>query len=75
VKDYWETLAANLTKAGCRCGCISSTDRDGRQFWVVAAERKDAGRFIVDTDEILTALMELHAAIQRQREAGISLPI
>jgi hypothetical protein len=41
----------------------------------VAAERKDAGRFIVHTDEILTALMELHAAIQRQGEVGISLPI
>ena len=33
--------------------CISSTDRHGRQFWVVAAERGDAGRFIVHSDERL----------------------
>ena len=27
----------------------------GRQFWVVAAEREDAGRFIVHAYEMLTA--------------------
>jgi len=32
----------------------------------VAAERKDAGRFIVHADEMLTAFLELHAAIHRQ---------
>ena len=54
----------NLTKAGWRCGCISSTDHEGRQFWVVAAEREDAGRFIVHADEKLTAFLELEAAIR-----------
>ena len=44
---YWEIIADNLRKAGWNCGCISSTDREARQFWVVAAEREDAGRFIV----------------------------
>jgi hypothetical protein len=68
-------VTANLRKAGWNCGCISSTDHKGRQFWGVAAERKDDGRFIVRANEVLTAFLELHAAIQRQREVGISLPL
>jgi hypothetical protein len=63
---YWETIAENLKKAGWNCGCISSTDHDGRQFWIVAAEHEDAGRFIVHADEVLTAFWELQAAIRRE---------
>ena len=36
-----------------------NTDHKRRQFWVVAAEREDAGRFIVRADEKLTAFLEL----------------
>jgi hypothetical protein len=60
--NYWQIIADNLRKAGWRCGCISSTDHEGRQFWVVSAEREDAGRFIVHADEILTAFTELESA-------------
>ena len=60
---YCEIIADNLSKAGWRCGCISSTDCERRQFWVVAAEREDARRFIVHADEMLTAFLELQAAI------------
>ena len=60
---YWRIIADNLT-AGWRCGCISSTDRDGRQFWVMAAERIHAGRFIVHADEKLTAFVEVELAIR-----------
>jgi hypothetical protein len=65
VKLYWETVRDNLRKAGWNWGCISSTDHKGRQFWVVAAEREDAGRFIVHAAEMLTAFLELQAAIHR----------
>ena len=34
-----------------------------RQFWVVAAERDDSGRFVVRADEKLTAFTELERAI------------
>ena len=68
-------VTANLRKVGWRCGCISSTGHDGRQFWGVTAERKDDGRLIMRANEMLTAFLELHAAIQRQREVGISLPL
>jgi hypothetical protein len=36
--------------AGWRCGWISSTDNDAQQFWIVAAEREDTGRFIVTSN-------------------------
>jgi hypothetical protein len=60
---YWEIIIENLRNAGWHCGSISITDHDGRQFWVVAAERSDAGRFIVHADEMRTAFLELQAAI------------
>jgi hypothetical protein len=65
---YWEIIAQNLTEAGWNC-CISSTDREGRQFWVAAAERDDARRFIVRADEKLTAFLELEATI-----SGAAIP-
>jgi hypothetical protein len=68
VRRYWKIVRDNLRKAGWNCGCISSTDCEGRLFWVVAAERSDAGRFIVRSDEMLTAVFEIHAAIHRQLE-------
>jgi hypothetical protein len=32
--ENWEIIADNLSKAGWSWGCISSTDHEGRQFWV-----------------------------------------
>jgi hypothetical protein len=61
---YWEVIVDNLKQAGWNCGCISSTDQKSRQFWVAAAEREDAGRFIVRADEKLTAFLELELAIR-----------
>jgi hypothetical protein len=64
VKRYWEIVADNLSKAGWSWGCVATVDSRGRTIWVVAAERSDAGRFIVHADEKLTAFMELESAIQ-----------
>jgi hypothetical protein len=60
---YCEIIADNLSKAGWNCGCISSTDDEGRQFWVAAAEHENPGRFIVHADEKLTAFLELERAV------------
>ena len=38
---------------------MSSTDHEGREFWLFAAEREDVGRFIVHA-----AFVELEAAIR-----------
>jgi hypothetical protein len=63
----WEIIAENLRKAGWRCGCMTTTDGKGRLIWVVAAEREDAGRFIVHADQELPAFLELESAIQTDR--------
>jgi hypothetical protein len=61
------------SQALVRRSCVSSTDHDGRQFWVVAAEREDGGRFIVRADEKLSAFLELESAIrtaERPQDCG-----
>ena len=60
---YWEIITGKLRKAGWRCGCISSTDHEGRQFWVAAGEREDAERFIVHADKKLTTFLEVEAEL------------
>ena len=44
---------------------MATTDGKGRPIWVVAAERSDAGRFIVNADQELPAFLELESAIPR----------
>jgi len=56
---YWEIIAGNLRKAGWRCG----TGHEGRQFWVAAAKREDAERFIVHADKKLTTFLEVEAEL------------
>ena len=64
-----EIILENVRNAGWNCGCISSTDHEERQFWVLAAERSDAGRFIVHADQELPAFLELEAAIKTDRHS------
>jgi hypothetical protein len=61
--NSWKIVAQNSKQAGWNCGCVSSTDQKGRQFWVAAAERDGAGRFVVHADELLTAFLELERAV------------
>jgi hypothetical protein len=62
VKD-WEIIADNLSKAGWSWGCVSAIDSEGRTIFVADAHRGDGKRFVVHADEILTAFLELEAAI------------
>ena len=43
---------------------MTTTDGKGRSILVVAAERSDAGRFIVEADQELPAFLELESAIK-----------
>ena len=61
---YWEIDADHPHDAGWNCGCMATTDGKGRPNWVVAAERSDAGRFIVHADQQLVAFLELESAIK-----------
>jgi hypothetical protein len=61
---YWEIIADNLSKAGWSWGCVSAIDSEGRTIWIADAHRGDNQRFIVHADGILTAFLELEAAIR-----------
>jgi hypothetical protein len=71
---YWEIIIENLRNAGWNCGCMRTTDGKGRPIWVVAAERSDAGRFIVEADRELPAFLELESAIQTHRHNHERMP-
>jgi hypothetical protein len=75
---YWEIIIKNLRNAGWNCGSMATTDGKGQPIWVVAAERSDAGRFIVHVDEKLTAFVELQSAIcaiKNRRRLDIARPV
>jgi len=61
---YWEIITDNLKKAGWSLGWVSAVDREGRTIWIVDAHRDDGKRFVVRTDELLTAFVELKSAIR-----------
>jgi hypothetical protein len=54
----------NLKKAGWSWGCVSAVDSDGRTIWIVDAHRDNGKRFIVRTNEKLTAFLELESVIR-----------
>ena len=66
---YWEIIGDNLSKAGFTLGWVSALDCAGRTIWIVDAHGYGK-RFIVRTDEILTAFVELERAIH---EFAVSL--
>jgi hypothetical protein len=65
---YWEIIIENLRNAGWNCGSMATSDGKGRPIWVVAAERTDAGRFIVHADQELPAFL---ARIRNSKPPGM----
>jgi hypothetical protein len=58
IKD-WEIIADDLSKAGWSWGYVSAIDSSGRTIWIVDAHRDDGKRFVVRSDEMLSAFLEL----------------
>jgi hypothetical protein len=56
---YWEIIADKLSKAGWSLGWVSAVDSEGRTLWIVDAHRDTGKRFVVRSDELLTAFLEL----------------
>jgi hypothetical protein len=56
-------VAENLKKAGWSWGCVSAIDSNGRTIWITDAHRHGK-RFIVRSDEKLTAFVELESAVR-----------
>jgi hypothetical protein len=54
----WETIAERLSKRGWSWG-FSKTVSDYKIFFVVDATRGDGRRFIVQSDQLLSAFLEL----------------
>jgi hypothetical protein len=52
---YWEIIADNLSKAGWSWGYVSAVDCEGRTIWIADAHRDNGKRFVVRSDELLTA--------------------
>jgi hypothetical protein len=61
---YWEIIADNLSKAGWSWGCVSAIDAQWRTIWIADAHRDDGKRFVVHSDEKLTAFVELESVIR-----------
>jgi hypothetical protein len=55
----WEIIADKLSKAGWSLGWVSAVDSHGRTIWIVDAHRNNGNRFVVRSDEKLTAFLEL----------------
>ena len=64
IVKYWKIIADNLSKAGWSWGCVSAIDSNGRTIWIADAHRDNGKRFVVRTDENLTAFLELEAAVR-----------
>ena len=56
---YWEMIAADLTERGWTWGFVSLLDSKGRKLFNVDAHRDDGKRYVVSSDELLTAFLEL----------------
>jgi hypothetical protein len=59
MKRHWEIIADKLSKAGWSYGYVSFLDSHGRTLWNVDAHRDNGKRFVVGSDEIATAFLEL----------------
>jgi hypothetical protein len=59
---YWETIADRLSAAGWTWGYCSAVTRDGWR-WVVDVSRGEGRRYIVESDELLTAFLELESTL------------
>ena len=57
--NHWEAVADKLSKAGWSLGYVSAVDSEGRTIWIADAHRDDGSRFVVRSDEKLTAFLEL----------------
>ncbi len=55
----WERIADKLSKTGWSLGWVSAVDSEGRTFWIVDAHRDNGKRFVVRSDELLAAFLEL----------------
>ncbi|PYK11530.1 MAG: hypothetical protein DME65_07035, partial [Verrucomicrobia bacterium] len=54
-----ELIADKLSKLGWSLGWIRAVDSEGRTVWTVDADRDNGKRFVIRSDELLTAFREV----------------
>jgi hypothetical protein len=59
---YWEIVADKLSAAGFSWGYCSAVTPDGWR-WIVDAYSGDDRRYVVHSDELLTAFLHLEATL------------
>ena len=59
---YWEIIAERLKAAGYTWGCSGAMTPNGGRY-VVDVRCNDGRRFVVESEEILTAFLELEATL------------
>ncbi len=64
---YWEIIAGDLTERCWTWGMVSLLDSEGRKLFNVDAHRDGGKRYVVSSDELLTAFLELQTQIRQQR--------
>jgi len=52
-------------------GCISALDSEGRTLWIVDAHRDNGKRFVVRSDELLPAFLELERITHELALSGL----
>jgi hypothetical protein len=57
-----------LVDIGWSWGCVSALDYEGRIIWIADAHCGDGKRFVVHSNEKLTAFLELESAIHSRGE-------
>jgi len=64
MREYWEIIANDLSKAGWAWGFVRAVNSNGQKAFIASAHRKDGKRFIVRAGKLSTAFVELEAAIR-----------
>jgi precorrin-6B methylase 1 len=60
---YWEIIGSNLSRAGWSWGYTTVVDCTGRTLFSIDAHRDDGRRYVVRSDQLLTAFLELERAV------------
>jgi hypothetical protein len=61
---YWELIAAELTRDGWSWGYVRLISSTGHTLFQVDAHRDNGKKYIVRTEELLTAFLQLQRAVR-----------
>jgi hypothetical protein len=72
---YWEIIADRLSKSGWSWGCVAVVNDEGRVIFVVDAHRDDGKRYVVRSDEKLTAFLETEKVTRDSPQTAVKVAI